>query len=515
MGLIEKVFSLLEPAHWGVHPADRKRPAADVPVRGLPLPARLYVPLQQHIGAAARPVVLFGQTVLKGQLLAEAQGATSAAVHAPTSGIVSAIGDISAPHPSGLSFPAVTIEADGDDRWADAGIAVDPFGLPPQEVATRVAAAGVVGLGGATFPSALKLGLGLRSKIHTLIINGGECEPYLSCDDRLMRDAPDEIVDGIRIMLHATGATKALVGIEDNKPEAIAAMTAAARDFPAIRIASVPARYPMGSEKHLFSALTGQEVPADGRTTDLGALVHNVGTAWAVHEALRQGRPLVERIVTLNGGAIDMPGNIRVPVGALVADVLAFAGLKTEPARLVMGGPMMGNRLPHARVPVVKGTSGILALTANEAAQLDPGPCIRCSSCVRACPVGLLPLEMSARIGIDDLNGAVAFGLKDCIACGCCSFVCPSRIPLVHYFNHAKGELAAQGRAQLRNESAKRLAAARIERLARDTQEKAAAAARRKAERAAQKAAEKAAAGTTAAGAAAEAAQQASKEVVA
>ncbi|MDI6747559.1 MAG: electron transport complex subunit RsxC [Rhodocyclaceae bacterium] len=514
MGLIEKVFSLLEPAHWGIHPVDRKRPAADCPVRGLPLPERLYVPLQQHIGAAARPIVLVGQTVLKGQLLAEAQGATSAAVHASTSGSVTAIGDIGAPHPSGLSFPAVTIAADGADRWADTGVSVDPFSLPPQEIAKRVAAAGVVGLGGATFPSALKLGLGLRSKIHTLILNGGECEPYLSCDDRLMRDAPDEIVDGIRIMLHATGAQRALVGIEDNKPEAIAALTAAARDFPAVLIRSVPARYPMGSEKHLLSALTGQEVPADGRTTDLGALVHNVGTAWAVHEALRQGRPLVERLVTLNGGAIDMPGNIRVPVGALVEDVLAFVGLKTEPARLVMGGPMMGNRLPHARVPVVKGTSGILALTANEATTLDPGPCIRCSSCVRACPVGLLPLEMSARIGIDDLNGAVAFGLKDCIACGCCSFVCPSRIPLVHYFNHAKGELAAQGRAQLRNESAKRLAAARTERLAREAQEKAAAAARRKAERAAQKAAAaKEAAGTTAAGAAAAAEAEAAQAI--
>lgn len=494
MGLIEKFLSLLEPAHWGVHPADHKRPAADVPVRALPLPARLYVPLQQHIGAPARPVVLVGQSVLKGQLLAEAQGATSATVHAPTSGIVSAIGDICAPHPSGLPFPAVTIEADGDDRWADAGMAVDPFVLPPQEIALRVAAAGVVGLGGATFPSALKLGLALRSKIHTLILNGGECEPYLSCDDRLMRDAPDDIVDGIRIMLHATGATRALVGIEDNKPAAIAALTAAARDFPAISVRSVPARYPLGSEKHLFSALTGQEVPADGRTTDLGALVHNVGTAWAVHEALRRGRPLVERLVTLNGGAIEKPGNIRVPVGALVEDVLAFVGLKSEPARLVMGGPMMGNRLPHTNVPVVKGTSGILALTAAEAAPLDPGPCIRCSSCVRACPVGLLPLEMSARIAAADLNAAVALGLKDCIACGCCSFVCPSGIPLVQYFNHARGELAAQGRAQLRNESTRRLAAARVERLAREAQEKAAAAARRKAERAAQKAAEKAAA---------------------
>lgn len=489
MGLIEKFLALLEPAHWGVHPDDRKRPAADQPLRVLPMPDRLYVPLQQHIGAPARPIVLVGQKVLKGQLLAEAQGATSAAIHAPTSGTVAAIGDVTAPHPSGLPLVAVTIAADGDDRWADAGDADDPFALPPQEVARRVAAAGVVGLGGATFPSALKLGLGLRSAIHTLIINGGECEPYLSCDDRLMRDFAGETVDGIRLMLHATGARQALVGIEDNKPEAIAAMRAAARPFGEIAIQPVPARYPMGSEKHLFSELTGHEVPADGRTTDLGALVHNVGTAWAVHEAMRNHRPLVERIVTVNGGALARPGNLRVPVGALVENLLDFAGLREAPARLVMGGPMMGSLLPHARVPVVKGSSGILALTAGEAATALPGPCIRCSSCVRACPVGLLPLEMSARIAAGDLDGSVALGLKDCIACGCCSYVCPARIPLVHYFNHAKGELAARGRAQLRNEATKRLVAARAERLEREAQEKAETAARRKAERAAAKAA--------------------------
>jgi electron transport complex protein RnfC len=494
MGLMEKFLSLLEPAHWGVHPDDRKRPAADAPLRALPLPERLHVPLQQHIGAAARPIVLAGQKVLKGQLLAEAQGATSAAIHAPTSGTVTAIGEITAPHPSGLSVAAITIMADGDERWIEAEASDDPFSLPPAEMARRVAASGVVGLGGATFPSALKLGLGLRAKIHTLIVNGGECEPYLSCDDRLMRDCAPEVVDGIRLMLHATGAQKALVGIEDNKPEAIAAMTDAARGLAMIEVRPVPALYPMGSEKHLFSALTGQEVPADGRTTDLGALVHNVGTAWAVHEALRKGRPLVERIVTVNGGAIAFPGNIRVPLGALVGDVLAFAGLRESPARLVMGGPMMGSLLPHARVPVVKGTSGILALTAAEAAATDPGPCIRCGSCVRACPVGLLPLEMSARIAAGELEGAVAFGLKDCLACGCCAYVCPSRIPLVQYFNHARGELAAQGRAQLRSEAARRLAAARAERIEREAKEKAEAAARRKAERAAQKAAEKAAA---------------------
>ena len=379
MGLMEKIFG----SHWGVHPDDHKRPAADAPLATIPLPERLYVPLQQHIGAPARPVVLVGQKVLKGQLLAEAQGATSAAIHAPSSGTVSAIGEITAPHPSGLPVMAVTIETDGEDRWLEAETLVDPSALEPDDIARRIAAAGIVGLGGATFPSALKLTLGKRSAITTLIMNGGECEPYLSCDDRLMRDSAPEIVAGIELMLKATGASQALVGIEDNKPEAIAAMEKAAAGHGAIQVRPVPARYPMGSEKQLFTALTGKEVPADGRTTDLGALVHNVGTAWAVHQAVYLGRPLVERIVTVNGAAAAKPGNYRVPIGTLVSHLLGHVGLVGTPARLVMGGPMMGSLLPTQAVPVVKGTSGILALTGAEAAATEPGDCIRCSTCVR------------------------------------------------------------------------------------------------------------------------------------
>jgi electron transport complex protein RnfC len=484
--------------HWGVHPDDHKRPAADAPVRRMPMPARLYVPLLQHIGSAARPVVLVGQKVLKGQSIAEPQGMVSAAIHAPTSGMVVAIGEIIAPHPSGLPLVAITIEADGEDRWAELVGCSDPFSLDPQEIARRVAKAGVVGMGGATFPSAVKLAGGLRAKIATLIVNGGECEPYLSCDDRLMRDRAADIVDGIRIVLHATGAKEALVGIEDNKPEAIAAMQQAAAAYAEVKVRPVPTRYPMGSDRQLIMALTGCEVPADSRAFDVGILVHNVGTLAAVRAAICFGQPLVSRLVTLNGGALRAPGNIEVPIGALAEEVIAFAnGVKETPARLVLGGPMMGMQLPHARVPVVKSTSGILALTAAEVAERAPEPCIRCGSCVRACPVGLLPLEMSRRIASADLSGAVDFGLKDCIACGCCAYICPSSIPLVQYFNHAKGELAAQERAKLRAEATKKLVVARAERIERETREKAEAAAKRKAERdAAKKAAAAAAANT-------------------
>ena len=480
-------------ARWGVHPDDHKHPAADAPVRRMPVPQRLYVPLLQHIGTPARPTVLVGQKVAKGQLIAAPQGMVSAAIHAPTSGRVVAIGEIVAPHPSGLPVPAITLEADGEERWGELMACDDPFALDPVEIGQRVARAGVVGMGGAAFPSAVKLAGSLRAQIGTLIINGGECEPYLSCDDRLMRDRAAGIVDGIRIVMHATGAQETLVGIEDNKPEAIAAMRTAAAGQAGIEIRPVPARYPMGSEKQLILVLTGREVPALGRPADIGLLVHNVGTVLAVREAIRHGRPLVSRLVTLNGGALRAPGNIEVPIGALAEEVVAFAnGLKETPARLLMGGPMMGMQLPHLRVPVVKGTSGLLALTAAEVAgqgAAGPSPCIRCGSCVRACPVGLLPLEMARRIASADFSGAAGCGLKDCIACGCCAYVCPSRIPLVQMFNHAKGELAAQERARLRAESTRKLVAARTARIERETKEKAEAAARRKAERDAAKAA--------------------------
>ena len=494
MGLIEKFLHTLALPKWGVHPDDHKRPAADAPLRTLPLPAKLYMPLQQHVGQPARPIVLVGQQVLRGQLIAEPQGRISAPIHAPTSGTVAAIGEITAPHPSGLPFNAITIASDGLDRAIEADVPADPFALSPEEITALVAAAGVVGLGGATFPSAVKLALGKRTKVTTLIVNGGECEPYLSCDDRVMRDHAAGVIDGVRLMMHAIGATEALLGIEDNKPEAIAAMKRAAAPFAELKLRPVPSRYPMGSDRQLIETLTGKEVPSDCRAADVGVLVNNVNTAYSVHRAIRYGEPLVRRIVTVNGGAVWQPGNIYAPIGTLASDLLAFAGLKSEPARLIMGGPMMGAVLPHSMVPIVKGTSGILALTDDEITTPEASPCIRCGNCTRACPIGLLPLEMAANVRADNLAGAAALGLSDCISCGCCAYICPSHIPLVQYFTHAKGELWAQERTKLRLEATKRLAAARVERQERETKEKAAAALRRKAERAAQKAAAAAAA---------------------
>ena len=485
MGLFERIF---KQPRWGVHPDDRKRPAADAPLRTLPPPARLYMPLHQHVGGAARPVVLVGQKVLKGQLLAEAQGNISAPIHAPASGRIAAIGEVTAPHASGLSFTAITIDSDFAGRWIETDTVADPFSLSPEEIVRRTAAAGVVGLGGATFPAAVKFSLGRRLAVNTLIVNGGECEPYLSSDDRIMRDFADQVIDGVRIVMHAIGAGEALVGIEDNKPEAIVVMRQAALAYPEVKIRPVPARYPMGSDKQLIQTLTGKEVPADARAAEVGVLVHNVSTCAAVHKAIRLGQPLVERIVTINGGAVANPGNLFAPLGTFVDELLAYCGMKQAPARLILGGPMMGTPLLHGKVPLVKGASGILAFDASEAAVPAAGPCIRCGSCTEACPMGLLPLEMAAHIRAGNLDGAVGFSLTDCIACGCCAYTCPSHIPLVQYFSHAKGELAARERAKLRTQAAKRLAEARITRLEREAKEKAEVAARRKAERAAAKA---------------------------
>lgn len=470
---------------WGgVHPPGQKHLSAERPIRALPLPARLYVPLQQHTGRAALPAVRVGERVRKGQLLGREQGNVSAAVHAPTSGVVTAIGDFVAPHASGLPLPTVTLESDGEERWLEREPPPDPFALDPEAVAERIGAAGVVGMGGANFPAALKLSKARQAKVHTLAVNGAECEPYMTCDDRLMRERAEEIVDGVRLMLHALQAPRAVIAIEDNKPEAAARMRAACQNERNIRVNVVPARYPAGSAKQLIQGLTGLETPAGGRGTDTGVLVHNVGTAYAVHRALRQAHPLISRIVTVTGGAVAQPQNLEAPIGALVDDLLAFCGGAPAAARLLMGGPMMGQPLPGTRVPIVKGTNGILALTAAEARlTVTPSPCIRCGRCVEACPMGLMPLEMSKRARCDDLDGALDFGLIDCISCGSCAYACPSHIPLVQYFEYARGALEARQRIEQKAKETRRLLEQHQARLAREEQAKAEAAARRRAEK--------------------------------
>ncbi|CCQ72922.1 electron transport complex subunit RsxC [Magnetospira sp. QH-2] len=475
-----KLFSI----RGGVNPEGRKSMSSEKPIRDLPLPDLLQVPLQQHVGTPAAPLVEAGDLVLKGQLLAAGDGVVSAAVHAPTSGEIVGIGMFPAPHPSGLPVHTVTLKPDGKDQWGDLPAPMaDPFACTPEEIAERVAQSGIVGLGGGVFPSAIKLNLREQYDPHTLVLNGAECEPYLTCDDRLMREYAAEVIDGARIMAHALGAKSILIGIETNKPAALAAMRVAATPFSEIRVAGLPVRYPMGSEKHLVQALTGVETPSGQLTAVVGYVVHNSATAFAVSEAVRHGRPLINRIVTVSGGAIQAPANLRVPLGVSVNHILKdCGGLKDKPEQLLSGGPMMGQPLTSLDVPAVKGMNAILALTRKEARQKTTMPCIRCGDCVDICPCGLVPLDLAAEIKRDDIPAALRHGLAECMSCGSCSYVCPSHIPLVQYFNHAKGKAKVLATEEKRIEGSKDLAARRNARLERELAAKKAKMAARKAE---------------------------------
>lgn len=466
----------------GVHPDSHKDTTADRPIStNLPLPDVLNIPLNQHAGADAHPIVKLGDKVLKGQLIAVAGGEISARLHAPSSGTIRAIGAIQAPHPSGLLAPGITIELDGEDTWGELEIPKNPFDFEPEELDHKVSDAGIVGLGGALFPAIVKLRLARKKAINTLIINGSECEPYLTADDRLMRERAAEIIDGARLMRHIARATNIVIGIEENKPQAIAALRYAAELVGAIEVVTLPTVYPMGSAEQLIKAVTGNEVPANARSADLGVLVHNVGTAFAVHEALRFGKPLISRIVTVGGECVHRPQNLEALIGTPAMHLIKLCGgLKSEPSRIVMGGPMMGQVMPNFDIPVIKGASGIIALDKHEVRSQVPDPCIRCARCVEACPMGLVPLEMASHSKKDDFDGALNYGLDDCILCGSCAYVCPSHIPLVQYFRYARAELDQRWQSENKNALTKSLMESRQARVEKETAAKEAAKAAKK-----------------------------------
>lgn len=478
--------------HGGLHLAARKSLSAERPIAEAGLPPRLILPLAQHIGEAAKPVVRVGEAVRRGQTLAVPVGAVSAAVHAPTSGVIRAIEAHPVPHPSGLSAPCLILETDGEDRGLDEPewtprpdyTALD--GEAIREIARR---AGIVGLGGATFPTAIKLNAG--RPVETLIVNGAECEPYISCDQRLMTEQAAEIVLGIQVALHALSAPRCLVGIEDNKPEAIRAMSEAAQADPRIHIVVVPTRYPQGGEKQLIQTLTGLEVPSEGLPLDLGLVCHNPGTLRALGRAVCLAEPLIERVVTVTGEAIARPQNFRVRLGTPFSWLVERAGgFTTPPARILMGGPMMGFQLPGLDVPVVKASNCLLALPPEVVRPAEPEqPCIRCGECVTVCPARLLPQQLYWHARAREYEKAEALNLFDCIECGCCAVVCPSHIPLVQYYRHAKTEIAAAEAEKRQADAARQRHEARLARLEREERAREEARARKKAALAAKAAA--------------------------
>lgn len=453
--------------HGGIHPPSCKEQSTRTPIQRAPLPRRLVLPLSQHVGSPAEPLVGVGQRVLKGQPIAAAGSLVSAPLHAPTSGSVSFVGPQPYPHVSGMLAPAIVIDSDGRDEWAALEPCADYRTLASEALLEKIRQAGISGLGGAGFPTAVKLAARPHGeKIHTLIVNGAECEPYITADDVLMRERSAELVSGIEIIAHLLGPERVLIGIEDDKPEAIAAVRAAVGERP-YAICAIPTKYPSGGERQLIQVLTGVEVPSGGLPTDIGILCQNVGTCVAVHDAAILGRPLISRIVTLTGEALARPMNAEALLGTPVSELLAFAGL--EPGkldRLIMGGPMMGITLPAMDVPLIKTSNCLLAPTRSELPAPPPAlPCIRCGACSDVCPASLLPQQLHYFALGHEHEQLRRHDLFDCIECGACAYVCPSNLPLVQYYRAAKAEIRELEHRQQKAEHSRQRFESRQERL--------------------------------------------------
>ena len=427
----------------GVHPPENKHQSLTLPIGSLPLPEKLLIPLSQHIGTAAKPCVELGSNVLKGQKIAEAAGPVSVPMHAPTSGTITAIEHRPIAHSSGMLAPCIEITSDGRDQWQPHQGIDDYRHASASTLLAAIAEAGIAGMGGAGFPSAVKLNPGRKRPINTLIVNATECEPYITADDSAIRERAAEIIEGIGILSQILGHPEnILIGIEDNKPEAIAALEPLVKDS-GISLVSFPTKYPSGGEKQLIYILTGEEIPSGGLPADIGMVCVNIGTTYAIKRAIVEGEPLISRVTTMTGEACGINRNYETLIGTMVSHMLEHSQFDEERcSRLVMGGPMMGFSLTSADVPIVKITNCILAPSHQEIPDDEPAqPCIRCGLCAEACPVSLLPQQLFWYSQAGDQERLEAHNLFDCIECGACSYVCPSNIPLVQHYRHSKGEI--------------------------------------------------------------------------
>ncbi len=456
----------------GIHPPQQKSLSNSASITRLPLPDKLIVALKQHIGANGKLLVEKGQHVLKGQPLTAPAANWSVPVHAPSSGVVTDIAPMPSAHPSALPELSVIIEPDGKDEWVALNKNKNPAELSHDELINIIHQAGISGMGGAGFPTYVKADT--KQPIEFLIVNAVECEPYITADDVLMREHAKEVIQGIEIMQQLLNPTLCIVGIEDNKPEAIAAMKQAAEHNSKIIIQTVPTIYPSGGEKQLIKLLTNREVPSIGIPADIGILVHNTGTLFAVQQAVYEGKPLIERIVTVTGNTIHKPGNVWALLGTEIKHLLDCQGFSPVPQQsVVMGGPMMGFTLPTVRIGIVKTTNCILAPDHKELA--EPGPekaCIRCSACADACPASLLPQQLQWFAKSKEYDKLQEHNLFDCIECGACAYVCPSEIPLVQYYRIAKVEIKEQQADKIKADRAKERFDARKERLEREQEER-------------------------------------------
>ena len=435
---MRKVFDF----HGGIHPAENKHQSVRSPIADAGIPPELIIPLSQHIGAPARPLVSIGERVLKGQMIAEARGFVSVPVHAPTSGTVHAIEDRLIAHPSGYLAPCIVITSDGQDEWTEHNGVSDYQTLEAADLINIIRNAGIAGMGGAGFPSAVKLSVKADTHIKTLIINGTECEPYITADDILMREQAYEIIEGTKILQQIIAPQETLIGIEDNKPEGIAALRAAAQGT-GIEIVTFPTKYPSGGEKQLVEILTGQQVPSGGLPSQVGVVCQNIGSTVAIFNAVVHGQPLISRITTVTGESVREPQNFEVLIGTPVQYLIEKAGYQREENnRLIMGGPMMGFTIPDTDVPIVKTTNCLLAPSEAELSTPPPAQaCIRCGMCAEVCPASLLPQQMFWFAQGKEFEKLEEHNLFDCIECGACSFACPSNIPLVQYYRASKAEI--------------------------------------------------------------------------
>lgn len=423
----------------GVHPPENKL-SGGAPIRILSLPDQVYIPISQHLGASAEAIVEKGEEVKAGQLIASFTGFVSANIHSSVSGTVQKI-DLF-PDSSGYKRTAIIIKVEGDEwiKEIDRSPQINPvITASPEEIRKKIMESGIVGLGGATFPSHVKLSLPRNKKADTLIINGVECEPYLTADHRLMLEKGPEIVVGIKLLMKVLGVNRAMIGIEQNKPDAITQLKQFLADEPGVSVHGLKVKYPQGGEKQLIKALVNREVPARGLPIDVGAIVHNVGTAFAVYEAIQKNKPLIERIVTVTGPDLQNPSNFLVRIGTPVSKLIeAAGGLPEDTGKIISGGPMMGRALSNTDLPVVKGTTGVLVLPENQSKRKKIKPCIRCAKCISVCPQGLEPyllMAMSQKERLDDLE---MNNVMDCIECGSCAYICPSNRPLLDYIRLGK-----------------------------------------------------------------------------